>query len=352
MLDIFFKFLKEINLQELKDAWLTEHLSQVHCRNDSIEGWLPSEKDFEVFSHLAESFVLHYCDKKPDTFLSEAFETLKVVKYAGATSKINGLSYSDESLNKLNIFLIKFHPAYQEYDICLKEILSQLKVCVENEAWNGKAKHIFTRAPDGIQKLRKLLANNNLNSLEKIVNISKLVENKYNTPSRHRDEVTYSFYKNLSNSLKKFYTDLSPKNQDIWHSIYLGTYSKDQSPRFTWITKIQLTQIQIQAEKIEEQLTTVNSKLGINSTESIARESEVVFASPKQQPGPSGNQSLKNETQPTELASRKESIINATQPPLTKEVAEANYQRPHFFTKKFESENNNKFEQPKPIRGI
>lgn len=294
-LDIFLKFLKEINLKELKDDWITAILGQVNCRADSIVDWLPNKNDFDVFSHLAESFVLYYCDKEKDTFLSEVFEILKTVKYVGATKKINGLSYNDESLDKLNRFLTKFNPAYQEHDICLQEILSQLKNCVEKEAWNGKAKHIFTRAPDGIQKLRKLLANNNLNSLEKIVNISKLVESKYNTPSRYRDKATNNFYKILSNNLKKFYTDLSPENQDIWHSIYLGTYSKDQPPRFTWITKVQLTQIQIQAEKIEGELTAVNSKLGISSSESIARESEVAFTPTlEQQPSPSGyHQSLK-----------------------------------------------------------
>lgn len=79
----------------------------------------------------------------------------------------------------------------------LEHVLSQLRKFVEKNAWNGQAIHLFRRPPDGIGKIRSLLANTQLDEFEKFNELYQILVNKCNSHSYFRKTITKNFYHGL-----------------------------------------------------------------------------------------------------------------------------------------------------------
>ncbi|HEY2566851.1 MAG TPA: hypothetical protein VGH95_04005 [Candidatus Aquirickettsiella sp.] len=81
----------------------------------------------------------------------------------------------------------------------LQQVISQFRNFIEKNTWNTKGIHLFKRAvPDGIQKLRNVLADNDLDNFEKLKKLSEIITYKCKNTPYFRKAITNNFYRELS----------------------------------------------------------------------------------------------------------------------------------------------------------
>ncbi len=212
----FFKLLKKINQTELKDVRLESLLKVV----DSDRGLIvPAEELAEAIQSLGKDvydYLNLYVKKelgfigvtfdedqiKRKNFLLQIFAALAPLQFINLSEDV---PFANIGIGKARD-LLDNHNSREIFLAQIDSLLFEIKRCVEDKAWNSKAKNTLG-APNGICELRKIFNNVTLDPLEKLFAARKLLKKKFKRLG-FRDTATSDFYDYLSRKLDILYDEV------------------------------------------------------------------------------------------------------------------------------------------------